>query len=85
MSTLERVSVGEKIAWVAAAITTPETFHKRAGLATEELGSQCIPLLPSFFHKPPSFPGEAGDQFQGLGQWMAVCQAAIFEMLEGIS
>ncbi len=81
MSTIERLSVGEKIAWVAAVITTPETFHKRARLATEELGAQCIPLLPSFFHKPPSSPGEAGDQFQGLGQWMAVCQAAIFEML----
>ncbi len=77
----EKLSVGEKIAWVAAAITTPETFHMRARVATEELGAQCIPLLPSFFHKPPSSPEEAGDQFQGLGQWMAVCQAAIFEML----
>jgi hypothetical protein len=81
MSAIERLPVGEKIAWVAAAITTPETFHKRARSATEELGAQCIPLLPSFFHKPPSSPVEAGDQFQGLGQWMAVCQAAIFEML----
>lgn len=74
-------SVGEQIAWVAASITTPETFHSRARLAAEALGPRCIPLLPGFFHKPPPIPDEVKDQFQGLGQWMEVCQAAIFEIL----
>jgi hypothetical protein len=74
-------SVGEKIAWVAASITTPEIFHDRARLAAEELGPRCITYLPAFFHKPPSLPHEVKDQFHGLGEWMAICQAAIFEML----
>ncbi len=74
-------SVGEKIAWVAASITTPETFHQRARLAAEALGPRCIPGLPAFFHKPPAIPGEVKDQFQGLGQWMEACQAAIFVIL----
>ena len=74
-------SVGKKIAWVAASITDPETFHERARVVAGELGPRCIPLLPGFFHKPPAIPGEVKDQFQGLGQWMEVCQTAIFEML----
>ncbi len=81
MPAIERASLGEKIAWVAAAINTPETFRKRARLVAQELGSTCIPLLPSFFHHSPNPPEEVKGQFSGLGQWMDVCQAAIFEML----
>jgi len=66
---------------VAVAINTPEIFRERARLVTEELDSTCIPLLPSFFHHSPHPPEEAKGQFSGLGQWMSVCQAAIFEML----
>jgi len=69
-------SVGERVARVAASITSPETFHRRARLAAEVLGPRRIAFLPAFFHKPPSIPDEVKDQFQGLGQWMEVCQLA---------
>ncbi len=39
MSAIERTSLGEKIAWVAVAINTPEIFRERARLVTEELDS----------------------------------------------
>ncbi|GHO80784.1 hypothetical protein KSD_85550 [Ktedonobacter sp. SOSP1-85] len=67
MTASEKAFLGEKVAWVAAAIQMPEEFRKRAKLATEELGAKVISLLPDFFHQPPRIPENAKIQFSGLG------------------
>jgi hypothetical protein len=71
---------GEKIAWVAVAIDSREEFERRAHQAAQELGPSGIGKLASYFHHPPSKPEEATDRFNGLGEWMDICQAAIFEI-----
>ncbi len=81
MSAIDRTAPGEKIAWVTVTINTPDLFYARVTLLAEELDAICLPLLPGFFPHPPTLPAEERSQFSGLGQWMSVCQAAIFAML----
>jgi hypothetical protein len=74
-------SAYERIAWVAASIKDAEVFKDRARIAAEQLGPQSIRGLPRFFHNPPEEPSDVTGQFPGLGDWMAACQFAIFEIL----
>ena len=73
---------GNAIASVAAStLESTEAFRAQAKLAATELGSECIQFIPSFFHNSPKKPTELGENFEGLGAWMSVCQFAAFEIL----
>jgi hypothetical protein len=69
------------IAQVAAAIETPNEFQARARHVAQQLDAEQIDLLTTFFHNPPPKPDNVHDQFERLGEWLSVCQYAIFEIL----
>jgi hypothetical protein len=83
---LERLSMqqvasdpGMLIAHVAMSLGTPK-FVTRAQLATTQFDAARINEFRVFFHNPPEKPVEVADKFNRLGEWMAVCQHAIFEI-----
>ena len=74
--------VGEAIASVASCtVESDAAFRRRAHEVAQKLGTECIPILPQFFHHLPRKPESLADHFNGLGQWMSVCQFAAFEIL----
>ncbi len=81
MSQRYEIVVGEKITWVAHAIKDHQEFQRRARSVAQDLGPDAIEVLPRFFHHPPVQPGEQKNPSGRLGQWLATCQAAIFEIL----
>jgi hypothetical protein len=72
--------VGEWIARVAAAAEDPAAFTARAREAAEELGPRAIGKTKAFLLAPPDKPPELAGKLEGVGDWMWVCQAAIFEI-----
>lgn len=72
--------VGQHIARVAAAADEPEEFSRRAAQSAATLGRKAIRKSRPYFWSPPRKPDELQGRFEGLGEWMAVCQAAIFEI-----
>lgn len=71
---------GKHIAHLAAVIEDGEEFSRRAKQAAQALGGKAIGKSRAYFWGPPDKPAELAGRFEGLGDWMAVCQAAIFEI-----
>ena len=67
------------IVWVALA-ESPEEWEQRGRIAAQYLRPRQIRRLRRYYHKPPEKPAEALDRFDGLGDWLEVCQQAIFEI-----
>jgi hypothetical protein len=67
------------IIWVALA-DSPEEWERRGRIAAQRLRPRQIRRLRRYYHKPPEKPVEALDRFNGLGDWLEVCQQAIFEI-----
>lgn len=65
----------------AAAAESEEAFREQARIAAQKLGADSVEKFPPLFHQPPDKPENLSEKFDGLGQWMATCQAAIFEIL----
>lgn len=69
------------IAQVAVAIETPHEFQAHARDVVQQLDAEQIDALTTFFHSPPAKPADVHDKFDRLGEWLSVCQYAIFEIL----
>ena len=69
------------IAYVAEAIDEPETFQHRAAAIADQVGPSALEILPGYFHNPPRKPAHLSGQFEGLGEWLYICQQAIFEII----
>jgi hypothetical protein len=69
------------IAQVAVTIETPNEFQAHAHRVAQQLDAEQIDALPTFFHNPPAKPADVYDKFERLGEWLSVCQYAIFEIL----
>jgi hypothetical protein len=72
--------VGAQIAYVAAAAGDAAVFTARARDAAEALGPRAIGSSKAFLLAPPDKPAELAGQHEGVGDWMWVCQSAIFEI-----
>ena len=72
--------VGRLIAEVAATADDREEFTRRAREAAAELGRPLIRKSRVYFWSPPPKPSSLDGKYEGIGDWMAVCQSAIFEM-----
>jgi hypothetical protein len=72
--------VGEQIAAVAAAADDPDAFTTRARAVAEAFGPTIIGASKRFLFAPPDKPPWLAGRYEGLGDWMGVCQAAIFEI-----
>jgi hypothetical protein len=72
--------VGEQIAAVAAAADEPAMFTARARAVAEAFGPAVIAASKRFLFAPPEKPPLLAGRHEGLGDWMWVCQAAIFEI-----
>jgi hypothetical protein len=73
----------EFVAWVASAYEARPEFERRAREAAARLSAPQIRNLPHYFYYGENKhlkPAELQDRFNGLGEWMSMCQAAIFEM-----
>jgi hypothetical protein len=68
------------LGWAAAVIDTPDTFQQRVEQVAEQLQPDEIRHLREFFHEPPDMPQEAQSKFNGLGEWLEICQHTIFEI-----
>lgn len=72
--------VGEQIAAIAAAADDREMFTTRARAVAEAFGPTVIGASKRFLFAPPDKPPLLAGRHEGLGDWMMVCQAAIFEI-----
>lgn len=54
-------------------------FETSAKAYTGQIGAKDLPYLQTLLHNAP--PEKAGTPDTGLGQWMAVCQYVIFEII----
>lgn len=72
--------VGRHIAHVASALKDPAEFSRRAQQSAEQLGRKAVSKSKPYFWTPPPKPSEPAGKFEGLGEWMSMCQAAIFEI-----
>ncbi|KAB7767411.1 hypothetical protein [Xanthomonas maliensis] len=70
-----------EIQWIAESLSAPEVFRERAKKTAESLGSEDLERLEDLFHVGSEPPAHLKQQFRGLGQWMAACQFAVFEVL----
>jgi hypothetical protein len=75
------VNVDQEITSVARVITNLKDFRSQARSAAAALGPSVIPTLSEKFHSPPEAPAGFGCNEVGLGGWLAIWQAAIFEVL----
>jgi hypothetical protein len=74
--------VAEAITRIASStVVSDAAFRQQARDAALAFGSACISDLAQFFHNPPTKPDALKDYYNGLGQWMSVCQFAAFEIL----
>jgi hypothetical protein len=72
--------VGAHIAYVAAAADDAAVFTARAREAAEALGPRAIGPSKVFLLAPPDKPPELAGKYEGSGDWMWICQTAIFEV-----
>lgn len=72
------------IRWIAESSNTSKTFRERAKKTAEKRGSRDLELLAGLFHSESEPPDHLRAQFPRLGQWMAACQFAVFEVLYNI-
>lgn len=70
-----------EIRWIAESLSNPQTFRERARKTADTLGSSDLDRLADLFHAESEPPDHLRGQFAGLGQWMAACQFAVFEVL----
>src|SRR5687767_11409189 len=71
--------VGAQIAYVAAA-EDDVAFTARAREVAEALGPRSIGQSKAYLLDPPAKPPELAGRHEGHGDWMWVCQTAIFEI-----
>ncbi|MCA1594137.1 MAG: hypothetical protein LC754_16225, partial [Acidobacteria bacterium] len=69
------------IARVAEKFESPEAFDRKAREEAAQFPREDIWELTAFFHNPPDKPDEVRDEFNNLGEWMEVCQDAVFAIL----
>lgn len=74
-------ALDEAVSSVAVLIEHPDQFRDRAAVVAKQLGSSALPELSSRFHSPlrPEPEGFGYEQC-GLGGWLSIWQAAIFEL-----
>jgi hypothetical protein len=72
--------VGEQIAAVAVAADDPVTFSARARAVAETFGPAVVAASKRFLFAPPDKPALLAGRHEGVGDWMWVCQAAVFEI-----
>jgi len=72
--------VGEHIAQVASVAGDGDEVSRRAQAAATSLGRQAIAKSRAYFWTPPPKPRGFENRFHGLGEWMSMCQSAIFEI-----
>jgi hypothetical protein len=83
MALLQRLkgnSLPGLIGWAAAAVDTPDVFEQRIEQVAEQLQPDEIGQLRALFHQSLNKPQEAQGKFDGLGEWMQICQQTIFEI-----
>ncbi|HMA95917.1 MAG TPA: hypothetical protein VKP30_24685 [Polyangiaceae bacterium] len=72
--------IGKHIAYVASSLKDPVEFSLRAQHSAEQLGKRAIGKSKAYFWTPPEKPSSHAGEYEGLGEWMSMCQAAIFEI-----
>ena len=78
---MEKRQIGRIIARVAATYGDPVLFERRAKEAAGVIPPEDLWELSEFYHKPPHKPEKAKGDFEGLGEWMEVCQETVFAIL----
>lgn len=73
--------VRDRVREVALEFKDRGAFSERARQAAQELGPQSIPALLSLMHRQGLEPPELKEDLQGLGAWLSLWQAALFEIL----
>jgi hypothetical protein len=72
--------MGQAIAGVAALFDDRGKFSQAAKDVATTYGKKSIAKSRPYFHGPPKKPAHLDGRYEGLGDWMALCQAAIFEI-----
>lgn len=57
------------------------SFRELAKHSSENISMDTISQLEALLHSPPAEPEAIKEMSLGLGQWMALCQFAIFELI----
>jgi hypothetical protein len=65
-------------------IQQPELFEKEAQLASLQISQADLNFIQSKFHNPPAEPLEIKKEYLGLGEWIATCQYAGFELIYNV-
>lgn len=74
--------IDEKIARLAYLLMTDQSlFENTAKDESVLFESSDLPYLKTKFHSPPAVHSDINESELRLGQWMALCQYAIFELL----
>jgi hypothetical protein len=85
MDTVYIAEVEKELAEVAVYLGEQDVaaYQARAKSAAQNLGSSSIGVLPRFYHYPnnPEKPEHCRNKFNGLGEWMELCQTAAFEIV----
>jgi hypothetical protein len=65
---------------VASAVDDRDAFTARAREVAEALGPRAIGAMDRFLRSPPAKPDALAGKHEGFGDWMWVCQEAVFEI-----
>ena len=79
---MERINIDDSISSLAYLLRNDQVaFEKLAKEIAANLNIGDLPYLKNMLHEPPKLCEKLKDTKMALGEWLAMCQYAIFELL----